>query len=220
MTTETPTRILLIRHGINDYIQKGLLAGRTPGVHLNAQGQAQAAALAERLATTQLAAIYSSPLERTAETAAPLAQRLGLAVHYLDGLSESDCGAWTGQPLEELSKAETWKQVQVHPSRFRFPGGESMAEIQARMIATLERLQAAHPGQAIAVVSHSDPIKLAVAYYLGMGLDLFQRLEVAPASITELEFTPWRTRLLRLNDCAHLPPPPAEAAPSASPTQP
>lgn len=205
MTTETTTRILLIRHGINDYIQKGLLAGRTPGVHLNEHGQAQAAALAERLASTPLAAIYSSPLERAAETAAPLAERLSLAVQYLDGLLESDCGEWTGQPLEELSKAETWKQVQVQPSRFRFPGGESMAEIQARMVATLERLQTAHPGQTIAVVSHSDPIKLAVAYYLGMGLDCFQRLEVAPASITELEFTAWRTRLLRLNDCAYLP---------------
>lgn len=209
MTTEAPTRILLIRHGINDYIQKGLLAGRTPGVHLNAQGQEQAAALAERFAATQLVAIYSSPLERTLETAAPIAQRLGLAVQHLDGLLESDCGEWTGRALEELNKTETWKLVQVQPSRFRFPGGESMAEIQARMVATLERLQAAHPGQTIAVVSHSDPIKLAVAYYLGMGLDSFQRLEVAPASVTELEFTPWRTRLLRLNDCAHLPPQPA-----------
>ncbi|MGQ9491191.1 MAG: MSMEG_4193 family putative phosphomutase [Anaerolineae bacterium] len=209
--TETPTRILLIRHGINDYIQKGLLAGRIPGVHLNAHGQAQATALAERLASAQLAAIYSSPLERTLETAMPLAERLGLAIQHLDAIIESDCGEWTGQALEELNKSPAWKQVQAHPSRFRFPGGESMAEIQARMVAALERLQAAHPGQTIAVVSHSDPIKLAVAYYLGMGLDLFQRLEVAPASITELEFTPWRTRLLRLNDCAHLPPQPAEA---------
>lgn len=220
MTTETTTRILLIRHGINDYIQKGLLAGRTPGVHLNAHGQAQAAALADRLASAQLAAIYSSPLVRTLETATPIAQRLGLAVQHLDGLLESDCGEWTGRPLEELNKTETWRQIQVQPSRFRFPGGESMAEIQARMVATLEQLQAAHPGQAIAVVSHSDPIKLAVAYYLGMGLDSFQRLEVSPASVTELEFTPWCTRLIRLNDCAHLPPPPAEAAPPAGPVQP
>ncbi len=216
--TDTPTRILLIRHGINDYIQKGLLAGRTPGVHLNAHGQQQALALAERLANTPLAAIYSSPLERTLETAAPLAQRAGLAVQCLDGIIESDCGEWTGRALEELNKTEAWKLVQIQPSRFRFPAGESMAQIQARMVATLEELQIAHPGQTIAVVSHSDPIKLAVAYYLGMGLDAFQRLEIAPASITELEFTPWRTRLLRLNDCAHLPPQPA-GEPNGAPQQ-
>ncbi len=203
--SETPTRILLIRHGINDYVKQGLLAGRTPGVHLNDEGQAQAAALADRLSGVQLAAIYSSPLERTQETAAPLAQCLGLEIRTLDGIKESDCGAWTGQALADLNKLDLWKQVQVQPSRFRFPGGESMAEIQARMVAALEAVQAAHPGQTVAVVSHSDPIKLAIAYYTGMPLDLFQRLEIAPASISELEFAPLRPRLARLNDCAHLP---------------
>lgn len=203
--SETPTRILLIRHGINDFVQKRLLAARTPGVHLNAEGQAQAVALAERLSDAQLAALYSSPLERTRETAAPLAQRLGLDVQILDGIIETDCGAWTGQSVEALSQTELWKQVQIQPSRFRFPGGESMAEIQARMVAALEMLLAAHPGQAVAVVSHSDPIKLAIAYYTGMPLDLFQRLEIAPASISEIEFAGLRPRLVRLNDCSHIP---------------
>lgn len=201
---DEPTRILLIRHGINDFVRDGLLAGRSPGVHLNDEGCAQAEALAKRLSSTGLAAIYSSPLERTRETAAPLAQRLGLTVQYLEGVLESDCGEWTGQALDELRKTQAWQQVQVQPSRFRFPSGESLMEIQARMVAALETLSALHLHQSIAVVSHSDPIKLALAHYAGMPMDLFQRLDVAPASISELEFTPLRPRLVRLNDCAHL----------------
>jgi probable phosphoglycerate mutase len=204
---QPPTRILLIRHGVNDYVKKGLLAGRTPGVRLNEDGQAQALSVAERLGGEKIAAVYSSPLERCQETATPLAERLGLELRLLEDVKETDCGEWTGQALEELRKAETWQQVQINPSGFRFPNGESMLEIQARMVAALERLQREHAGQTIAVFSHSDPIKLAVAYYVGMPLDLFQRLDVSPASISELDFTPLRVRLVRLNDCAHVPPP-------------
>jgi probable phosphoglycerate mutase len=204
---QPPTRILLIRHGINDYVKKGLLAGRTPGVHLNEDGQAQAASVAERLGGEKIAAVYSSPLERCQETATPLAERLGLELRLLEDVKETDCGEWTGQALEELRKAETWQQVQISPSGFRFPNGESMLEIQARMVTALDRLQREHTGQTIAVFSHSDPIKLAVAYFIGMPLDLFQRLDVSPASISELDFTPLRVRLVRLNDCAHVPPP-------------
>ena len=205
-TTPQATRILLVRHGINDYVQKGLLAGRTPGVHLNEEGQRQASALAERLRCEKIGAIYSSPLERCQETASPLAACLGLLVHTLDDVQETDCGSWAGQPLEELRKTEEWQQVQFNPSRFCFPGGESMAEIQARMVSALESLLQQHTNETIAVISHSDPIKLAVAYYLGMALDLFQRLEVSPASISELDFSPLRTRLVRINDSAHLTP--------------
>ncbi len=204
--SDTPTRILLIRHGLNDYVKEHRLAGRTPGVHLNEEGLAQAAALAERLASASLAAIYSSPLERACETAAPLAERLALTVQLLDGVKETDCGEWTGQPLDELSKGDLWQQVQGCPSLFRFPGGESFAEIQARVVAALDFVRVTHPGQTVAVISHADPIKLAAAFYTGMPLDLFQRLEIAPASISELEFVPCRPRLARLNDCAHLKP--------------
>lgn len=199
-----PTRILLIRHGVNDYIKKGLLAGRTPEIHLNEEGHKQAATVAERLGCEKIAAVYSSPLERCQETAAPLAARLGLELQTLDDVKETDCGDWTGQALEELRKAEVWQQVQFNPSIFRFPNGESMLEIQGRMVATLERLHREHANQTIVVVSHSDPIKLAIAYYMGMALDLFQRLEVSPASISELDFNPLRVRLVRLNDCAHM----------------
>ncbi len=204
--SDTPTRILLIRHGLNDYVKEHRLAGRTPGVHLNEEGLAQATTLAERLASSPLAAIYSSPLERACETAAPLAERLAFTAQILDDVKETDCGEWTGQPLDELSKGDLWRQVQGCPSLFRFPGGESFAEIQARMVAALEALRLAHPGQMVAVFSHADPIKLAVAFYTGMPLDLFQRLEIAPASISELEFVPCRPRLARLNDCADLRP--------------
>ncbi len=202
--SDPQTRILLIRHGLNDYVKEHRLAGRTPGVHLNAEGLVQAAALAERLGSAALAAIYSSPLERACETAAPVAGRLGLTVQLLDGVKETDCGDWTGQPLDELSKTDLWQQVQGCPSLFRFPGGESFAEIQARMVAAVDFIRLAHPEQSVAVFSHADPIKLAVAYYLGTSLDLFQRIEVSPASITELVFDPHRPRLARLNDCAHI----------------
>ena len=204
--SDTPTRILLIRHGLNDYVTEHRLAGRTPGVHLNEEGLVQAAALAERLASASLAAIYSSPLERACETAAPLAERLALTLQLLDGVKETDCGEWTGQPLDALSKDELWQQVQGCPSLFRFPGGESFAEIQARVVVALDFVRVTHPGQTVAVISHADPIKLAAAFYTGMPLDLFQRLEIAPASISELAFVPCRPRLARLNDCAHLKP--------------
>jgi len=202
--SDPQTRILLIRHGLNDYVKEHRLAGRTPGVHLNAEGLAQAAALAERLGAATLAGIYSSPLERACETAAPLAGRHGLTVHLLDGVMETDAGTWTGQSLDELSKDDLWRQVQGCPSLFRFPRGESFVEIQARVVATVESVRLAHPEQTVAVISHADPIKLAVAFYLGTPLDLFQRIEVAPASITELVFEPCRPRLVRLNDCAHI----------------
>lgn len=204
---QPPTRILLIRHGINDYVKKGLLAGRTPGVHLNADGQAQAQSVAERLAGEKISAVYTSPLERCQQTATPLAERLGLELRTLEDVKETDCGDWTGQALEELRKAETWQQVQICPSGFRFPNGESMLEIQARMVGALERLSREHKGETVAVFSHSDPIKLAIAYFVGMPLDLFQRLDISPASISELDFSPLRVRLVRMNDCAHAPPP-------------
>lgn len=204
MSVAEPTRVLLIRHGTNDYVKNGLLAARTPGVHLNEEGHAQAEALAQRLATVKIAALYTSPLDRTRETAAPLAACLGLEAQLLDSVLETDCGEWTGQKLEDLRKLPAWPQVQVHPSRFRFPGGESFLGIQARMVAAVQEVSERHTEQTVAIVSHSDPIKLAVGYFIGLALDQFQRLEIAPASITELDFSPMQTRLVRLNDTAHL----------------
>jgi probable phosphoglycerate mutase len=191
---------LLIRHGENDYVKKGRLPGRKPGIHLNKNGRAQADALAEKLKDASIKAVYSSPLERAIETAEPLAQALGLQVVARPGLIEADVGEWTDRTVKSLGRLKEWRRVQYAPSLMRFPGGESFAETQYRICQEIEALRALHdPKDLIACVSHSDPIKMAVAYYLGMPLDLFQRLSVAPASITAMMIGDMGSRLLTLN---------------------
>jgi probable phosphomutase (TIGR03848 family) len=209
MSDNKPTRVLFVRHAVNDWVGKRL-AGWTPGVHLNERGQQQAAFLGERLAGSKFAAIYSSPLERAQETAAAIAAHFDLTVQTVLGFGETQCGDWTGQAIEDLAKTDLWRQVQIAPSRFRFPNGESMAETQARMVAALEPLLATHAGETFVVVSHSDPLKLLTAFYLGLSLDLFQRIAISPASITEFVFSPLGAYLIRCNDTAHIPPEPEE----------
>lgn len=179
--------LLLIRHGENDFVKTGKLAGRLPEVHLNERGRQQAEELAEALTNIPIKAIYSSPLERAQETAAPLAAKLGLDVQIRPGLIETGIGEWAGQELKALRKLPEWKVVQDAPSRFRFPEGESFAECQTRLVSEIESIVKAHERQdIIACVSHSDPIKLITAYYLGMPLDHFQRLGCDTASVTVL----------------------------------
>lgn len=191
---------LLIRHGENDYVKKHLLAGRLPGVHLNKKGRAQAEAVAQKLAGAPVKALYCSPLERAQETAAPIAAALGLEIVTRPGLMETDCGEWQDRSLKQLRRLKVWKQVQSAPSLFRFPGGESFAETQQRMVSELLALSEQHePKDLVACVSHSDPIKLAVAYFIGLPLDNFQRLGVAPASITALHIGPMGSHLVTLN---------------------
>lgn len=197
---------LLIRHGENDYVKKGRLAGRLPGVHLNKTGQAQAQAVAEHLAGAPIKAIYSSPLDRTLETAAPLAAKLDLPVIPCQGLIEVDFGEWQDQKIKGLARSKLWRVVQGAPSVMRFPGGETFADAQRRICAQLEALAAQHtPQDLVACVSHSDSIKLAVAYFIGLPIDLFQRLHVSPGSITTLALgptgdgLPMAGRLLNLN---------------------
>ena len=192
--------LLLIRHGENDYVKQGKLAGRLPGVCLNETGRQQAQRLSEYLAKSPLKAVYASPLERALETAAPLAQSHGLEIHVRPELIEIDIGAWTDQPLKALRRRREWKTVQLAPSRFRFPGGETFAECQQRMVNELEALCQLHADKDIlACVSHADPIKLVVAYYLGLPLDHFQRLSVSPGSITALQLNENSSTLLSLN---------------------
>jgi probable phosphoglycerate mutase len=194
------TLFLLIRHGENEMITQGRLPGRLPGVHLNERGRAQAEALAARLKEAPLKAVYSSPLERAQETAAPLAQAHGLEVTLRPGLIETDCGDWAGRPLKQLRRLKLWKVVQTQASAFTFPGGESFAQSQQRMVAELEALLAQHdPKDVIACVAHADPIKLAAAHYLGLPLDNFQRLLVGTGSITALYLGAPANRLLALN---------------------
>ncbi|HSJ56281.1 MAG TPA: MSMEG_4193 family putative phosphomutase [Anaerolineae bacterium] len=196
--------LLLIRHAANDWVGKKL-AGWTPGVHLNEEGRAQAAALAERLAGVPLAAIYSSPLERACETAEPLAAGHGLDIQVREALGETGFGDWVGRELEELRKEKLWPVIQVYPGGARFPGGESMREVQARVVAELDAIRDRHQGETVAAVFHADPIKLAIAHYLGLPLDLFQRIEISPASITAFHFTRFGPQLVVLNSTPDLP---------------
>ena len=192
------TNLLLIRHAQNDWVGERL-AGWTPGVHLNDEGRAQAVALAVRLESVPLAAVYSSPLDRTLETAQPIADTHSVPVQMREALGETRYGEWTGRRLQELKTEDLWPVVQVYPAGARFPGGESLREVQARIVAELDAIRDAHLEQTVAVVSHSDPIKLAVAHYVGLPLDLFQRLVVSPASVSAFSFTRFGPRLVFLN---------------------
>lgn len=176
--------VVLVRHG-QTTTTGSVLPGRAPGLHLSDAGRAQAEAAAARLATLgTVAALYVSPLERTRETAAPIARALGLRPRVARGLLECDFGEWTGRKLAELRKLPEWATVQSAPSTFRFPGGESFPEMQARICGEIDRIVAAHPGERVVCVSHADPIKAAVAHAQGVHLDLFQRTVVSPCSLS------------------------------------
>ena len=195
---------MLIRHAQNDWVKTGRLAGWTPGVHLNEEGRRQAEALGERLASAKLQAVYSSPLERAVETAEAVVKHYpGLTVQIEEGVGEVAFGGWTGERLRKLRRRRLWDIVQNYPSGARFPEGESFRETQNRVIDALERIAQQHPGGKVAVVSHSDVIKLAVAYYAGIHLDLFQRLIISPASISIIGLSRMGPRIIRLNDTAH-----------------
>jgi probable phosphomutase (TIGR03848 family) len=180
------------------------LAGLTPGIHLNEAGRIQAEALAKRLANLPLAAIYSSPLERALETAQPLAAQHGLQTQVREGLSEVDCGEWAGRDLEDLRNESLWPVIRVYPSAARFPGGESLREARDRVVAVLDGIRDAHQGQVVAIVSHGDSIRLAVAHYAGLPIDLFQRLVISPASVTAFELFDLGSCLLCLNSTEDL----------------
>jgi probable phosphomutase (TIGR03848 family) len=194
------TTVLLVRHGLTA-MTGPLLAGWTPGVHLNDRGREQATALAERLLPLPVAGIVSSPLERCAETAAALAVGRDVEVTTDDRLGECRYGDWTGQELKKLAKDPLWKVVQAHPSAARFPGGEALRETQARAVDAVRSHNDAFGTDATWVaVSHGDVIKAIVADALGMHLDLFQRIQVDPCSVTVVRYTELRPFLLRLND--------------------
>ncbi len=192
--------ILLIRHGENDFVKTGRMAGRSPGVHLNERGQQQAQELAEALAKAPIKAIYSSPMESHIETAEPLAAKMEHEVIIRPALIEANIGEWTGMEIKVTRKLPEWKTVQNAPSRFRFPGGESFSEIQYRLVNEMEWLAQEHKNDAIiACFLHADPIKLIVAYYMGMPLDHFQRLGCDTASVTMLALGGSGAALLKLN---------------------
>ncbi|MFD1210930.1 MSMEG_4193 family putative phosphomutase [Arthrobacter sp. GCM10027362] len=186
-STPPSTLLLLVRHGETPTTGT-VLPGRTPGLHLSDRGRIQADRVAERLAGLPVEGIYSSPLERTCETAEPTAARTGLKVNENAGLIECDFGKWTGAALAELAGLPQWQTVQHAPSAFRFPDGESFAQMQARMVGALEIVCAAHPGGVVVCFSHADPIKAAVAHALGVHLDLFQRIVISPGSVSVISY--------------------------------
>jgi probable phosphomutase (TIGR03848 family) len=196
------TTVLLIRHGRTAANASGTLAGWTPGVVLDDTGRQQAQTLAERLRPVPLAAVVSSPLERTRETAAALlAGRNGTPEHIDERIGEAKYGDWTGQQLKTLVKEPLWKAVQSHPSSVTFPGGESMRAMQERAVDAVRDWNAQLGPDAIwAAVSHADVIKAIAADALGLHLDQFQRLQVDPASVTVIRYTELRPFVVRLND--------------------
>ncbi|MDP1547244.1 MAG: histidine phosphatase family protein [Anaerolineales bacterium] len=195
------TLLLLIRHGENNYVKTGKMAGRIPGVHLNERGQKQAEALGEALRDIPLKAVYSSPLERAMETATPIAESHKLKIMQEPDLMDTDIGKWQGRSWKLLALKKEWKIVQNAPSRFRFPEGESFPECQLRIVNVLERIIQTHkkPQDVVAVVFHADPIKLAVAHFLGMSLDHFQRLGCDTGSLTALHVNEMGAHLIKLN---------------------
>lgn len=194
------TTVLLIRHGETDFVKTGKMAGRTPGVHLNDKGLREAQELASCLKAAPIKLLYSSPMERTLETAKPLAKALGLKIIRSEGLIETDIGDWKGMEIKKARKLPEWKTVQTAPSRFKFPGGESFVDAQTRLVKTIEEIISHHANDSlIACFSHADPIRLVMAYYLGMSLDHFQRISCHTGSVSVLKFSKQNVMILGLN---------------------
>lgn len=200
-----PTLLLFVRHGLTPTTGVELY-GRRTGVHLSEAGAQQAQRAAERIAALRkrIAAVYSSPLERAQETAAPIAAALGRTVRTHEGLNEADMGRWTGRKLNQLRKLAAWSQVQSYPSGFGFPEGETFRQMQARIAAAASDLASRHRGSAVVAVSHADPIKALVADALGTHLDLFQRVTVSPCSVTAILYTNDGPMVLATNSTSDL----------------
>lgn len=191
------TTFLLIRHATCDHVGQSL-AGRAPGVSLNDAGRAEARALAARLRGTDIEAVYTSPLERARETADAVCQDRGLVPCVAPEIIEIDFGEWTGRRFVDLETDARWKAFNTARGSTRIPGGEMAHEAQARIVSWLERTRHDHRGT-VAVVSHSDLIRLAVAYHMGIPLDLMLRFDIAPASVSILDLEDWGPRIRGLN---------------------
>ena len=178
-----PATILLIRHGSNPKVGKGL-TGWLPGVSLDEKGRLQAEQLGLELASRSLSAIYSSPLERAIETAQPLARRLGLEIVPNPAFGEVRFGDWQGREYAEIELDPVWRKFNEFRSGTRAPGGELMLETQSRMVSGMLEIGARHRGETVAIFSHADAIKSAICWLLGIPLDFHLRLEILPASVS------------------------------------
>jgi broad specificity phosphatase PhoE len=191
--------IYLIRHGLTDQTGK-TICGWTPGISLNAEGHGQAERLAWKLLGRGITRLYCSPLERALETAAPIAKSLGIKVEVRDALGEVKYGEWSGKKATDLESDPRWKLFHSYRSGTRAPGGDSALEAQARIVGELELLRTRHPGETIAAVCHGDIIRMALAYYAGMAIDLALRIEISPASYSVLALEDSGPRILKINE--------------------
>ena len=199
------TLIIFVRHGRTPTTGTKL-PGRAPNLHLSDEGKSQAEMIAKEIEKSsssflgaKVSAVYASPMERTQETAKPIAKTLNLRVRTLQGLNECDFGDWTGRRLRDLSKLKSWSTIQKQPSNFRFPNGESFTEMQNRMLKTVDKILERHSGETVVCVSHADPIKSILASAVGTPLDLFQRILVGPCSASMVLYTKERPLVLTLN---------------------
>lgn len=199
MSAAPATTVLLIRHGLTPTTGVDM-PGRLPGLHLSDAGRAQARGVVERLAgLPRLDAVWSSPLERARETAVPLALAWGLTVVEDERLLEVDVGSWAGRPLAELRATSEWGDMTRDPAAFRFPGGETYGEVQARMAAVVAAARSAHPGGVVAAFSHADPIRVVAIDVQGSDLSRLGSVNVSPASVTVLCVDTVATTLLTLS---------------------
>lgn len=192
------TTFLFVRHGVTSHTGHRL-SGWLPDIHLSEEGRAQAEAAAETLSKVPLKAIYSSPIDRTMETARAIAARHELEVKVTPAMGEVRYGRWTNRSFKTLARTKLWTTVQTFPSGARFPDGESLREVQARAVEEVERIRLEYPKKTVCCVSHADVIKLIAAHYLGMHIDLFQRIHIAPGSITAIAVDDSGPRVLALN---------------------
>jgi probable phosphoglycerate mutase len=197
-----PTIVLFVRHGTTPTTGK-VLPGQAPGLHLSEHGQEQVRQTADAIARLgSVTAIYTSPMERTRETAAAIAEATGIEPTVVAGLADPDTGEWTNRELRALYRLPEWRAVQRHPSGFRFPGGESVVEVTARVSESVDRIVRDHPGQTVVAVSHADAIRIVLAGALGSPIDLWDRLTVSPASVSAIAFHPDGAQVLFTNASA------------------
>jgi broad specificity phosphatase PhoE len=199
------TVLHLLRHG--EHVLRGrVLAGRTPGVGLSALGRAEIAAVADRLVDEKIEALYSSPLQRTCETAEILSARLNLPIQYCEDVLELDFGEWTGLTFDAVRADERWKLWSSCRSIATVPGGESMRQVQQRAVKALFEIREAHRDGTVLIVSHGDVIRAALLFALGMPLDLFSRIEVGLASLSTIQVDNFGIRVLAVNERPRLTP--------------
>ncbi|MGE5499584.1 MAG: histidine phosphatase family protein [Syntrophothermus sp.] len=197
------TTFYIIRHG--NTTAGNMISGRTPGFHLSENGRMQAEQLAERISHIGFDAIYASPMERTQETASYLARRTDKKVETLESLIEVDFGRWTGKSFDELESDKVWKLFHTFRSGTPVPGGESMVDVQTRMITEIDRLRHKHPRQTVAIVSHGDPIRCTITYYAGIPLEMMLRINISTASVSIIEVEDWGARIHCINESGDIP---------------